>query len=106
MPKYLYHGSYTIEGVKGVVKDGGTGRVDAVKKLAESVGGRLESMYFALGSEDFYIVVDLPDVESAVAITATVVSTGAVNVQTTVLLTAEQVDAAMRKTPNYRRPGG
>ncbi len=106
MPKYLWHGSYTVEGVKGVVKDGGTGRTDAVKRLVEGVGGKLESMYFAFGNEDFYIVVDLPDAESAVAIAATVVSSGSVNLQTTVLLTAEQVDAAMKKTVTYRRPGG
>jgi len=105
MPKYLVHGSYTVEGVKGLVKDGGTGRVDAVKRLAESVGGKVESMYFAFGNDDFYVVVDLPDAESAVAVAATVVSSGAANVRTTVLVTAEQVDAAMRKTVTYRRPG-
>jgi len=105
MPKYLFHGSYTVEGVKGVIKDGGTGRKDAVKQLMESVGGKLETMYFAFGNDDWYIIADLPDAESAVAIAATTVSSGAVNLQTTVLLTPEQVDAGMKKAVNYRRPG-
>ncbi len=105
MPKYMFHGSYTVEGVKGVIKDGGTGRKDAVKQLVESVGGKLETMYFAFGNNDWYIIVDLPDAESAVAIAATTVSSGAVNLQTTVLLTPEQLDAAMMKAVKYRRPG-
>ena len=106
MPKYLWHGSYTVEGLKGVMKDGGTGRRDAIKQLVESVGGKLESLYWAFGNSDFYIVVDLPDAESAVAVAATVISSGAVTLQTTILLTAEQVDTAMKKTVTYRRPGG
>ena len=105
MPKYLLHGSYTVEGVKGVIKDGGTGRKDAVKQLLESVGGKLETMYFAFGKDDWYIIADLPDAESAVAISARTVSSGAVNLQTTVLLTPEQVDAGMKKAVKYRRPG-
>lgn len=105
MPKYLLHGSYTVEGVKGVIKDGGTGRKDAVKQLLESVGGKLETMYFAFGNNDWYIIADLPDAESAVAIAARTISSGAVNLQTTVLLTPEQVDAGMKKAVTYRRPG-
>jgi len=105
MPKYLLHGSYTVEGVKGVIKDGGTGRKDAVKQLLESVGGKLEAMYFAFGKDDWYIIADLPDPESAVAIAATTVSSGAVDLQTTVLLTPEQIDAGMKKAVKYRRPG-
>ncbi len=106
MPKYLFHGSYTVEGLKGVTRDGGTGRKNAVKQLVESVGGSLETIYFALGGDDYWIVADLPDNESAVAVSATVIASGAVSNQTTVLLTPEQVDAAMKKTVTYRRPGG
>lgn len=105
MAKYLFHGSYTAEGVKGVIKDGGTGRKDAVKQLVESVGGKLEAMYFAFGKDDWFIIADLPDAESAVAISATTGSSGSVNLQTTVLLTPEQVDAGMKKAVKYRRPG-
>ncbi len=105
MPQYMFHGSYTVEGLKGVIKDGGTGRKNAVKQLVESVGGKLEAMYFAFGNDDWYIIADLPDAESAVAIAATTVSSGAVNLQTIVLLTPEQVDTAMKKAVKYRRPG-
>src|SRR5215217_7479301 len=43
MPKYLIEASYTLEGVKGVQSAGGTSRSDAIAKVAESVGGRVES---------------------------------------------------------------
>jgi uncharacterized protein with GYD domain len=105
MAKYLFHGSYTAEGVKGLIKDGGTGRKDAVKQLVDSVGGKLEAMYFAFGKDDWFIIADLPDAESAVGIAATTGSSGSVNLQTTVLLTPEQVDAGVKKAVKYRRPG-
>jgi len=49
MAKYLFHGSYTESGIKGVLKDGGTGRRKAVDALAKSLGGTVESMYWAFG---------------------------------------------------------
>ena len=61
MAKYLFHGSYTRDGIKGVLKDGGTGRRKAVDALAESLGGTVESMYWALGKDDFYVIANLPD---------------------------------------------
>jgi uncharacterized protein with GYD domain len=105
MPKYLFEASYTVEGVKGVQSAGGTSRRDAIAKLAESVGGRLESFYFAFGDRDVYTVVELPDSESAAAIALTVNGSGAVHVRTTVLLTPEEVDAAAKRSVEYRPPG-
>ncbi len=34
MPKYLAHVSYTVEGLKGLLKDGGTKRREVVVRLA------------------------------------------------------------------------
>jgi uncharacterized protein with GYD domain len=106
MPKYLIEASYTLEGVKGVQSAGGTSRRDAVAKVAESVGGRLESFYFAFGDHDVYTVVDLPDNESAAAVALTVNASGAVAVRTVVLLTPDEVDAAAKRSVDYRAPGG
>ena len=60
MPKDLFTGSYTAEGAKGVLKEGGTGRRAATEKLIASLGGTLEAYYFAFGSDDFYLIADLP----------------------------------------------
>jgi uncharacterized protein with GYD domain len=105
MPKYLIEASYTVEGVKGVQSAGGSSRRDAIAALAESAGGQLESFYFAFGERDVYTVVDLPDNESATAVALTVNASGAVTVRTTVLLTPEEVDAAAKRSVEYRAPG-
>ncbi|MEA2282859.1 MAG: hypothetical protein QOK21_3466 [Solirubrobacteraceae bacterium] len=105
MPKYLVEASYTVEGVKGIQSAGGSSRRDAIAALAESVGGQLESFYFAFGERDVYTVVDLPDNESATAVALTVNASGAVKVRTTVLVTPEEVDAAAKRSVEYRAPG-
>ena len=105
MPKFLITASYTPDGVKGVQGEGGSSRRDAVAKVAESVGGKLESFYFAFGDTDAYVVVDLPDNESAAAVALTVNAGGAVNAQTVVLLAPEEMDAAAKRSVDYRPPG-
>jgi len=105
MPKYLIEASYTVEGVKGIQSAGGSSRRDAIAALAESVGGQLESFYFAFGERDVYTVVDLPDNENATAVALTVNASGAVKVRTTVLVTPEEVDAAAKRSVEYRAPG-
>ncbi len=105
MPKYLYIGSYTHEGAKGLAKDGAAGRRTAVAKLAESVGGKLDAFYYGFGSDDFYITVDLPDNASAAAIAVAAGQSGAVSTRTVVLITPEEMDAALKKPVPFRPPG-
>ena len=105
MPKYLIEASYTQEGVRGVQSSGGTSRRDAVAKAAESAGGRMEAFYFAFGDHDVYTIVDLPDNESAAAVTLGVNAAGGATVRTVVLLTPEEVDAAAKRSVDYRPPG-
>jgi uncharacterized protein with GYD domain len=71
-PKFLFEASYTLDGIKGVQRAGGSSRRDAVAQVAESVGGRLESFHFAFGERDAFVIVDLPDNESATAVALTV----------------------------------
>ena len=104
MPKYLIEASYTLEGTKGIMKSGGTARREAVKQAVESVGGRFEVQYFALGEHDAFIIADLPDHVSAAAISLAVTATGAARTKTTALLTPEEVDQAVKKTVKYEPP--
>lgn len=106
MAKYLVIANYTNEGVKGLLSDGGSGRRDAVKQVAESLGGSLEAFYFGFGQDDVYVVFDVPDNVSAAAASLIVNASGAVQSRTVVLLTPEDMDAATRKTVDYRPPGG
>lgn len=105
MSKFLFEASYTTDGIKGVQSAGGSSRRDAVAQVAESVGGKLESFYFAFGEQDAYVVVELPDNESAAAVALTVNASGAVTVKTVVLLTPEEVDDAAKRSVDYKPPG-
>ena len=105
MPKYLFQANYVGEGVKGLLKEGGSSRRAAVEKAAQSVGGKLEAFYYAFGDTDAYVIVDLPDNATATALALTVNSSGVAVVKTTVLMTPEDVDAAAKKSPSYRAPG-
>ena len=68
MAKYLIQVHYTADGVKGLLADGGTARRAASEKAIESVGGKMEAFYFALGDVDAYVIADLPDDASVVAL--------------------------------------
>jgi uncharacterized protein with GYD domain len=104
MPRFLFEASYTAEGVKGLRRQGGSGRREAVARAAQSVGGRLEHFYFAFGDHDAFAIADLPDNQSAAALAFAVSEAGGASVRTVVLLTPEEVDAAGRHTVEYQPP--
>jgi len=106
MPKYLIEVDYSAEGTRGVLADGGTKRVEDVKKMAAGLGGRVESFYYTFGLRDAVVIVDLPDNATAAAISLVVGATGAVAYKTTVILTPEEIDRAAKMTVDYRKPGG
>jgi uncharacterized protein with GYD domain len=105
MPKYLIRANYAGEGVKGLLKEGGTSRRAAADAAIKSVGGRIEAFYYAFGDTDLYVIADLPDHASAAALALTVSGSGAMAATTTVLLTPEELDQASKKTPEFRPPG-
>ena len=105
MPKYLIAASYTGEGLQGLRKEKATARRRALAAAIESLGGRLECEYFALGEHDVYLIADLPDTVSAAALGIATSATGLVRTHTTALMTAEEVDRALGKAVNYRAPG-
>lgn len=105
MAKYLFQASYTPEGVKGLMKDGGSKRRTAATAALASVGGRLESIYFALGEHDVVGIADMPDNVSAVALSMAVNASGALVSRMTALLTPEEMDEAARRTTTFKAPG-
>ena len=105
MAKFLLTASYSAEGTKGVMKDGGSGRKKAAEQVIASVGGKLEALYFGFGDTDIVMIIDVPDAVSAVALSLAVNSTGKVAVRTTPLITVEEMDAAAKKSVTYRPPG-
>ena len=105
MPKYLVQASYTSEGAKSLVREGGSGRRAAIAKMVESVGGKLETVYFAFGDVDVYIIIDLPDNISAAAIWLATNRSGVVTTKTVVLVTPEEMDQVSKKAVAFRMPG-
>jgi len=105
MPKYLIQGRYTTEGLKGLAKDKASGRKAAVQAAMKNLKGKVESLYFALGSDDVVVIVEAPDNIAVAALSLNVGSTGLVNIRTTALLTVEEVDQALALPTKYRAPG-
>ena len=105
MSKYMVHANYVGEGLKGLLKEGGSSRRETVAKLIEGMGGKMETFYYTFGDYDVVAIAELPDNVTMTALSLAVNSSGAVTAKTTVLLTPAEVDAAVKKTINYRPPG-
>ncbi len=105
MPKYLFQSRYTPEGARGLLREGGTSRRAATERALASVGGTLETFYYAFGGADVYIIADLPDNTAAASLSLVVGATETLSGETVVLLTPEELDDASRRHPEYRAPG-
>jgi uncharacterized protein with GYD domain len=105
MAKFLFEAHYTPEGAKGIAKEGGSARRAAIEKAVTGLGGKLETFYFAFGGVDAYVIVYLPDNVTAAAMALAVGQSGLASTRTVVLLTADEVDTATKKSVTYRGPG-
>ncbi len=105
MAKYLWQVSYTAEGARGLLKDGGSKRRKRTEDILKAAGGRLEAFYFAFGQHDAYMIADIPDTSSVAAICLAVNASGAATLTTTVLLAAEELDKAAEASFTYTPPG-
>lgn len=106
MAKYLYIGSYTAEGAKGALAEGGTARHEAARKAIESIGGTLESYYFGFGTDDFFVTFDAPGPAAAAALALTVGGSGAVRGRTVPLIMPAELDEASKLSVTYSPPRG
>lgn len=105
MGTYMIVGTYTADGAKGVLQEGGSARLAAAKAAIASVGGTLESFHFALGSDDWYVIVRLPDHAAAAAISLIGTASGTLRSRAVALITPEEMDSVTRRTVEFRPPG-
>jgi uncharacterized protein with GYD domain len=97
---------YSAKGMAGVLAEGASARVETVRGLIASVGGTMESFHYAFGPSDVYIVAEVPDTATVVALAAAVSSSGAMSAyETVVLLDPADIDAAAAIRVGYRPPG-
>jgi uncharacterized protein with GYD domain len=105
MAKFLIQAAYTIDGAKGVLKEGGSPRKAQIAQILERVGGKLESFYYAFGEWDVIAIMDAPDSVTATALSMAINASGGVKLRTTPLITPEEIDQATKKSIAYRAPG-
>lgn len=105
MPTFLIKATYTAEGTRGLLKDGGTGRKDAIGALIESRGGEMKGFYYAFGDDDLYILATLPSNSDLAAVSLAINSTAGARVKVQTLMDAEEIDEAVHKAVRYRPPG-
>lgn len=104
MPKYLVQGSYTDQGLNGLLKEGGSKRRGMVEKLAQEMGGKLEVFYYAFGDDDFVIILDLPSNIDMAAVAIVAQASGMVKSRVTVLMDPKDVDQAVQRKVDFRPP--
>ncbi len=109
MAKYAFFFSYSSDAWARMIKSPGD-RTAAVRQLADSLGGSLESMYWMFGPYDGIVIADVPDSVGAAALSVAVTSTGSFKqVETHELFTQEQLgqllSRAMEGTQGYQAPG-
>ena len=105
MPKFLVKASYTQEGLKGLLKEGGSSRKATIDHLISGLGGTMDGFYYAYGDADVYVIADVPDDATMMAVSLAVGASGSVTLSTTVLVDPETVDEAAKRTVGYRPPG-
>jgi uncharacterized protein with GYD domain len=107
MPKYLYHGSYSVEGLRGLLREGGSARREHFTSNVENVGGKVEAYYYAFGGDDVFAIVDLPDSANAAALSLAISAGGGFRGNMIVLVTPEEFDQAVRRAESVQhRPAG
>jgi uncharacterized protein with GYD domain len=107
MPLYMTQASYTPEAWAALTQNP-QDRSEALRGLAESMGGRLLSFHYSFGDYDIVTMQEAPDDKTAAAILVAAVSAGHLkSIKTTPLLTTEDAMEVLRRAgeASYRGPG-
>ena len=106
MAQYLLQFTYTPQAWAALARSP-QNRLEAVRPVAERLGGRLVSKWFAFGEYDVVAILEMPDNVSAATFSMAISAAGAVkSFKTTPLMTMEEGIEAMRRVPglNYNSP--
>jgi len=97
MPRYLFQAAYTTDSWAMQVKNQ-PDPLERIRPLIEACGGKLESLFYSFGDYDLVLITDMPDDESAAAISLAAAAGGSLrSSQTVKLLTVDEGLNAMRK---------
>jgi uncharacterized protein with GYD domain len=104
----MFQAAYTAEAWK-VQIDNPQNRIEQVRPMIESQGGKILGAYYAFGEYDLVIILEAPDNVSVSALALAAAAGGAVKAQkTTVLMSVEEGIEAMRRASRTgdQPPGG
>lgn len=104
MAKFLVQATYSADGLRGLQKEKASGRQKAARRAVEALGGKVESMYFALGDYDVILIIDVPDIIAGTALSVAVSASGLLRSRTTSLLSIEEADRALSTPVEYAPP--
>lgn len=103
--RVIFLANYNPSAIKGLIQ--GSDREAAVKALAESVGGKLESVVFTRGAYDVVVTCEAPDQVAAMGVAMAIRASGSLS-EVVVLeqLDAKAVIAAAQKAAKAYKPAG
>ena len=91
MASYLMFGQYSPEALKAVSAK----RSDEAMALIKQYGGEFKAGYALLGDVDLVVVVDLPDTEHAMQVSAALTKLLGISFRTAPAISIEQFDKLM-----------
>jgi uncharacterized protein with GYD domain len=106
MAHYLLQVGYTAEAWAAIL-DSKQSRLDAVRPVIEKLGGKIEGGWLAFGEYDLVTIIQMPGNVEAAAFSLAAAAGGAIrSIKTTVLLSIEEGQAAMKKagSAGYKSP--
>jgi uncharacterized protein with GYD domain len=99
MPHYLVQFSYASRGVRDMLEQPDLDNAAQASAMVASLGGRVLGYWFAFGTFDGTVLLEAPDNSVAAAVAMAIRGTGHVTrLETTVLLTMEELKKAVRMT--------
>jgi uncharacterized protein with GYD domain len=105
MAHYLVHFSQSSETWGKLIKNP-EDRRKAIGAQVEKLGGKLLGYWYTFGKHDGVLILEMPDNIAMVSMLAPIAASGGVRVETTPLLTVEEMQTALKRADlSYRAPG-
>ena len=98
MPTYITLSKWTQQGVEKI-KDS-PARLDAFKKLVQSVGGTVKGFYMVTGCYDMVIILEVPDAAAMAKVALATASKGSVSTETLLAFTEEEYRKIIAALPS------
>ena len=98
MPHFLVQFRYASRSIRGMVEQPDVDHAAQASAMVASLGAKLLGYWYAFGSFDGVVLMEAQDNSTAASVAMAIGGTGEVSkLETTVLLTMDEAQAAMRK---------